>query len=235
MLAVGNPDLAENVAVYVPGTTAQLDSIGGDIDRVANLYRRSEKYGSGSVATIMWLGYDAPDTIIKDASMDKYAERGAPDLLSFLNGLEVDQDKHVTALGHSYGSVVIGEGANQGDLRADEIIAVGSPGMHVGQAKDLDVGEDHVWIQKAEGDPVPALGRFVHGSSAGVGIPTLPLVPSDDGFGGTILSTDTHGHSDYWKAESVSLDNQAKVIMGGHETREVGDDPELAPRPMLYR
>ncbi|ROO90376.1 alpha/beta hydrolase family protein [Actinocorallia herbida] len=235
VLSIGNPDSAENVAVYVPGTTSQLDGIGGDIDRAANLHRRSEKYGSGSVSTIIWLGYDAPDSIMKDAAVDKYADEGAPKFLAFLDGIDPGRRKHVTVIGHSYGSVVIGESAIRGRLHADEVIAAGSPGMHVGQAKDLDVGEHHVWVQAADGDPVPALGRLVHGAPAVRGVPTLPQVPSDGGFGGNLMSTDTQGHSDYWKSDSLSLDNQAKVIMGGHETQGVDDDPGLAKRPMFYR
>ncbi|WP_308104459.1 alpha/beta hydrolase [Actinocorallia sp. API 0066] len=235
ILSIGDPDSADNVAVYVPGTTAQIDSIRGDLDRAANLWRRSVKYGSGSVATIVWLGYDAPDTILKDAPVDKYAEAGAPKLLRFIDGLPAGSSKHVTAIGHSYGSVVIGEAAIRGDLKVDEVIAVGSPGMHVGEAKDLDVKPENVWVMAATGDPVPQIGRFTHGGAAINGVSVVPQVPSDEGFGANILATDTRGHSAYWAEESQSLDNQAKVIMGGHFTPEQSDDPVLAERPRLYR
>ncbi|MDL4814769.1 alpha/beta hydrolase [Actinomadura opuntiae] len=69
---------------------------------------------------------------------------------------------HLTAVGHSYESTVIGEAARQpGDrLRGDDIMVAGSPGMHVMHAGDLGIGAGHVYAQEARGDQVPAFGRY---------------------------------------------------------------------------
>jgi hypothetical protein len=87
----------------------------------------------GDVATIMWLGYDAPDTI-PEAAFDGSAEQGGALLDSFVDGLHASHDTgrtHITAVGHSYGSVVVGEAAVPGDgPHAGDIVVAGSPGMH---------------------------------------------------------------------------------------------------------
>ncbi len=40
---------------------------------------------------------------------------------------------HLTAMGHSYGSTVVGEAAKTGGLPGDDIIVQGSPGMHASE------------------------------------------------------------------------------------------------------
>ncbi|MEU9982550.1 alpha/beta hydrolase [Streptomyces sp. NPDC050856] len=219
VVANGNPDTADHTAVYVPGTTSNLGKVGGDIDRMANLWRETARMpGAGNVSTITWLGYDAPQSIVKDAPFSHYANDGAPAYNRFMNGLETAQggpDKsHTTAIGHSYGTTLIGSAARQGDLPADDVILAGSPGVQVGSAEEMDVPKGHVWNEEADDDPVPDIGRYGHGGSQwrlGGGV---WLVPSDEPFGANQMSTDTTGHSDYWKANTQSLRNQAAVVAG---------------------
>ncbi|GAA0961917.1 alpha/beta hydrolase [Actinocorallia libanotica] len=239
IIAIGDPDKTRHTGIYVPGTTAQLDNIDGDLDRAVNLWTRGQKYAPDSVSTVMWLGYDAPDGIIADAPRNIYAESGAPKLRGFAEGLRAAREgkvAHLTVIGHSYGSVVVGEAARGGGLPVDDIVVAGSPGMHVGQAEELGIGKEHVWAQAAEGDPVPAMGRLGHGRSAReYPVPTLPLVPSDGGFGGRVLATDTNGHSDYWNAGSQSLDNQVKVVTGTYGNSDPLDDPTLRNENLWVR
>lgn len=239
IIAIGNPDTAAHTGVYVPGTTAELDRIGGDIERAVNLWRQSQQYAGGQVSVITWLGYDAPDTIVKDAPLDKFAAAGAPELDRFIDGVRVAQGRghqHITAIGHSYGSTVIGVAAKSGGLHVDDIIVAGSPGMHVAHAKDLRIDPNHMWSEKADGDPVPDIGRWGHGepdrSSTN---PIYPLVPSDPEFGGHHLTTDTHGHSDYWNLGSKSLDNQARVLTQTDRNKNPFDDPEIQDPPPIIR
>ncbi|WP_157963577.1 alpha/beta hydrolase [Actinocorallia populi] len=236
IIAIGNPDRSRHTGIYVPGTTAQLDNIDGDVERVVNLWKQSQNYVfKDAVSTVMWLGYDAPDGIVADATRDQYADAGAPKLRGFVNGIRAGQDApkaHVTVIGHSYGSVVVGEAAKKRDFAADDIVVAGSPGMHVGKAAELGIGAERVWAQAAEGDPVPNAGRMGHGRPdpekrwGFVGNP-MPLVPSDDQFGGQILETDTQGHSEYWNEGSKSLDNQVKVMVHTHGNSTPADDPVL--------
>ncbi|CAL9536984.1 hypothetical protein SUDANB106_04175 [Streptomyces sp. enrichment culture] len=226
IIANGNPDTADRVAVYVPGTTSNLGSIGGDINRMTSLWRESQAMAQGqNISTITWLGYDAPQSIVKDAPMSHYADDGAPALNRFLDGLETSNSTesggHRTAIGHSYGTTLIGSAARQGGLNADDVVLVGSPGVQVGHARDLDAPPGHVWNEEADGDVVPDIGRYGHGGSQWtIGGGTF-IIPSDELFGANRMSTDTTGHSDYWGPGTESLKNQAAVVAGQYDRVEI--------------
>lgn len=230
VLANGNPDKAAHQAVYVPGTTSNLGKIDGDIDRMTTLWNQAQNAaGDSPVSTITWLGYDAPQDIVKDSPFSHYANDGAPAYNRFMDGLDAshtgESEPHRTAVGHSYGTTLIGSAARQGDLNADDVIFAGSPGVQVGSAEEMDVPKGHVWNQEADGDKVPDIGRWGHGGSqwrmgGGVGI-----IPSDDLFGANQMTTGeddwngqktgaAHGHSEYWAPQSSSLFNQANVVAG---------------------
>ncbi|POG47048.1 hypothetical protein BV881_12940 [Streptomyces sp. ZL-24] len=220
IVANGNPDTADHTAVYVPGTTSNLGGIGGDVERMTNLWRESDAMAGGKeVSTITWLGYDAPQSVVKDAPFRHYADDGAPAFNNFMDGLDVanttDSGGHHTAIGHSYGTTLIGSAARQGELNADDVVFAGSPGVQVGEASQMDVPEGHVWNEEAKGDPVPDLGRFGHGGSQwrlGGGV---ALIPSDEVFGANQMTTGTsEGHSEYWDRDTDSLRNQAAVVTG---------------------
>ncbi|MFI7892454.1 alpha/beta hydrolase [Streptomyces sp. CACIS-1.16CA] len=230
IVANGNPDTADHQAVYVPGTTSNLGSVGGDINRMANVWRVATDEADGaSVSTITWLGYDAPQSIVKDSPFSHYANDGAPAYNQFLDGLDAsrtaESDPHRTAIGHSYGTTLIGSAARQGELNADDVILAGSPGVQVSKAEQLDVPKGHVWNQEADWDVVPDIGRFGHGGHDRDGV---WLIPSDPVFGANQMTTDTDGHSDYWKENTQSLRNQGLVV-AGH-----GDEVKLEPTPSAY-
>jgi hypothetical protein len=223
IVANGNPDTADHQAVYVPGTTSDLNSIGGNINRMVNVWDVAQAKAPGqSVSTITWLGYDAPDEVVKDAPYSHYAYDGAPTFNRFLDGLEVshsgDTPPHRTVIGHSYGSTLIGAAAEKGTLNADDVVFAGSPGVRVSGADEMDVPKGHVWNEEGGSDVVPDLGRYGHGGDGFV-------IPSDPDFGANQMGTNTHGHSGYWEPGSKSLLNQALVVVGK------GDDVELKPDP----
>ncbi|GGX62038.1 alpha/beta hydrolase [Streptomyces minutiscleroticus] len=216
VVANGNPDTADHQAVFVPGTTSNLGSIGGDINRMVNLWHVADDAADGkSVSTVTWLGYDAPQDIVKDSPFSHYANDGAPAFNRFMDGLEASHsgqsEPHRTAIGHSYGTTLIGSAARQGELNADDVILAGSPGVQVPKAEQMDVPEGHVWNEEADGDPVPDIGRFGHGGTDWDGPWTIP---SDERFGAQQMTTDTEGHSDYWKESTESLWNQGQVVAG---------------------
>lgn len=230
IVANGNPDTADHQAVYVPGTTSNLGGISGDIGRMVNVWRVADAApGNDSVSTITWLGYDAPQNIVKDSPFSHYANDGAPAFNHFMDGLDAshtgDSDPHRTAIGHSYGTTLIGSAARQGDLNADDVILAGSPGVQVPKAEQLDVPSGHVWNQEADGDPVPDIGRYGHGGTDWDGPWTIP---SDERFGANQMTTDTEGHSDYWKEKSDSLWNQGQVVAGN------SDNVKLKPPPNYW-
>ncbi|MEU3409976.1 alpha/beta hydrolase [Streptomyces sp. NPDC006658] len=123
------------------------------------------------------------------------------------------------------GSTTVGAASKaSGHLAADDIVVAGSPGMLVGDARDLDVGKDHVWSQAAGDDAVPlggkvaGLGGYKWGVETWHGLPYnagyVQTVPSDEAFGAHRMAVDTSGHSGYWKEDSTSLQNQAAVVTG---------------------
>ncbi|MFH8800172.1 alpha/beta hydrolase [Streptomyces sp. NPDC017936] len=227
IVANGNPDTADHTAVYVPGTTSELGNIEGNMNRMADVWRTANNEADGkSVSTITWLGYDAPDSVAKDAPFEHYAYDGAPAFRGFMDGLDTSHSgatpSHTTVIGHSYGSTLVGSAAQTGQLNADDIVFAGSPGVKVSGADEMDVPKGHVWNQEAERDPVPDLGRWGHGGDGFI-------IPSDQEFGANQMTTDTEGHSSYWdkddKGPSQSLLNQALVVVGK------GDSVALKPPP----
>ncbi|MHB9860120.1 alpha/beta hydrolase [Streptomyces sp. YIM S03343] len=230
IVANGNPDTADNTAVYVPGTKSKLAGAKGDIQRMQDVWDASHQLSPGkTTSTITWIGYDAPQNIAPEAMEKHWAYEGAPKLNNFLDGLQTVQGgpdaSHTAVIGHSYGSTTVGAASKApGHFAADEIVVAGSPGMLVGDASDLDVGKNHVWSEAAHNDPVPLGGKIAHlgGYKWGVqtfhGLPydagPIQTVPSDEAFGAHRMGVDTSGHSGYWDKGSYSLWNQAAVVTG---------------------
>ncbi|MGW1990075.1 alpha/beta hydrolase [Embleya sp. NPDC001921] len=224
IVAIGNPDTAAHTAVYVPGTGAGLTNIGDHVQRMRRLVIASRGYtGPEDVSAIAWVSYDAPDTLIQ-AMSSADSQHAAPVLQKFLRGVGIsqgiDSKKHVTLIGHSYGSVVVADAArSEGGAYAQDVIVAGSPGMHVAKAKDLNMNPSHVWVLAASGDPVPTLGSGAHApvveDSGRLGRRT----PDDEGFGANRMTANgAEGHSEYWASGSLdSLDNQAAVVVGRYE------------------
>ncbi|SES08181.1 Alpha/beta hydrolase [Streptomyces sp. yr375] len=223
IVANGNPDTADHQAVYVPGTTSNLGKVDGDITRMKDLWRVANTEAHGQpVSTITWLGYDAPQELVKDSPFEHYAYDGAPAFRDFMDGLDAshsgDSDPHRTVIAHSYGTTLVGAAAQTGHLNADDVVLAGSPGVKVSHAEEMDVPKGHVWNEEADGDPAPDIGRFGHGGDGWV-------IPSDPSFGANQMTTDTEGHSGYWDVGSDSLRNQARVTVGKF------DDVQLKPPP----
>ncbi|MFF5092424.1 alpha/beta hydrolase [Streptomyces niveus] len=161
IVSYGNPDTSKNVSAYVPGLGTKLDGdfAGGTVQRALDTAIGAQGHDPSS-ASIVWLGYDAPQNVDVISTGD--AERGAPAYNEFMNGLGVtneNKDPHLTAIGHSYGSLTVGTAAQQngGIPGADDIILLGSPGVGVDKAEDLGVGKDHVYVGAADNDLVTQL------------------------------------------------------------------------------
>ncbi|MEU0676059.1 alpha/beta hydrolase [Streptomyces sp. NPDC006172] len=238
VMSIGNPDTADNVATYVPGTGSKLSNIDGNISRSELIQDQSAIADPAhSTASIMWLGYDAPQGLVTDATDQKWADDAREPLSGFLAGIDTVHEGRVnsTVLGHSYGTLVTGETMrDHPDLPVDNAILVGSPGVGVNHAKDLNIPPDHVWAATAKNDLVnlapPPAGRLA---------PLNPMAygrlfddhsimygndPTSDEFGGqTFTVADGHlpgwngdampAHSQYWEGDSLA--NMAKIVTGG--------------------
>lgn len=167
IVSYGNPDTARNVSAYVPGLNTSLDEdfARNDLKRAWDTAKGANKYDHSSAA-IVWLGYDAPQSMdgldSLDVMGDERAVTGGGAFNGFMGGISAtneNEDQHLTAIGHSYGSRTVGSATQQGGgiPGVDDIILVGSPGVGVDRAEDLGVGKGHVFVGAAENDVVTKL------------------------------------------------------------------------------
>ncbi|MFJ5677699.1 alpha/beta hydrolase [Streptomyces sp. NPDC093097] len=219
VVSQGNPDTARNVAVQVPGTDNDLTNVDEQIERVRRLQEAAGSTSRESTAVVSWLGYDAPELDGTMATTGR-ADAAAGDLRNFTHGLRESHNgerAHMTVLGHSYGSTVVGDAASHSNgIDADDVVVVGSPGMAVGRAKELQMDPDHVWAGWAPDDIVSTVASNK----------TLGQNPAEKEFGGKVFDVDTSGHGGYWDKGSESLANQGRIIAGKRPS-----DGEYRERP----
>lgn len=167
IVSYGNPDTARNVAAYVPGLNTSLDKefAEGDLKRARDLSIAANQHGAPAAA-ITWLGYDAPQSPdglgSLSVAVSGKADEGGLAFREFMSGIEVaneNENPHMTAIGHSYGSRTVGAATQHegGIPGVDDIVFVGSPGVGVDSAAELGVGQDHVFVGAAANDVVAKL------------------------------------------------------------------------------
>ncbi|MGJ9412957.1 alpha/beta hydrolase [Aeromicrobium sp. CF4.19] len=199
-VAFGNPETADHVSVNIPGLGSTMNNFDGVAGDAATVREAAARQSDGTVASIAYLGYDAPDfSGSVDGVVDGLgvagegaADRGATNLSHFVDGLretyrgdgeQQDPRAHVTVVGHSYGSVTTGIAAGDG-MDADDVVLVGSPG-----AGDANPTADHltgnVYIGASDEDFVTRLGTEQDVS--------LGVDPASEGFGGVRFRVDEQG------------------------------------------
>ncbi|MGH3748457.1 MAG: alpha/beta hydrolase, partial [Micromonosporaceae bacterium] len=93
VLAVGNPDTADNVATYVPGTGNDLGGVAGAVGYTDRMARDAETTAPhDDTVVIMWLGYDAPDDPLLNSPSGEYAQAASDDLRRFQDGLRATHE-----------------------------------------------------------------------------------------------------------------------------------------------
>ena len=154
----GDVDHAAHVGTFVPGMFSNPEeSLSGDKDDDLNwamrLREAAKKHNpDGSVATVMWLDYDAPPSPIRAASTHR-AHMGAEALASFTEGINASRaasggsEPHQTVLGHSYGSTTAGFAADHARAGViDDLVLFGSPGSGVQDAREYNLGTGHAYV-----------------------------------------------------------------------------------------
>ena len=217
-IAIGNPDEADNTAVFVPGTTNNVRNLKGlTTGDAARLYKEMSDE-TGPKAVVIWLDGAEPQNIAPDATLDYWAEADTSNLVADLNGLRAahvsasasGDGGHLTAIGHSYGSYMVGRALTHG-ASVDDVIFVGSPGVGVNHASDLGMDPQHVWDGQSGTDQILIAGkRFTPDPLTGNN-------PADADFGAQHFSVSgTHSHGDYLKP-GESLDNIALIASGKYD------------------
>lgn len=235
-VAIGDPDNADHVSVTTPGLGTNVrESLGSMIGEAQALKAESEgqlneRHAGGSVATIAWIGYDPPqktysDLDIAGVAMEGRAESAAPTLANFYEGLDVastKNDPHITALGHSYGSLATSLALQENGRAVDDVVFYGSPGLGghspllmpgvllvdtplgglndaVDSPEDLGLSSGHVYEMTNDGDPIAHANRFGRSPAS---LPWVTHLSTDeisisDEFGNERTYTEGEGHAEY--------------------------------------
>jgi hypothetical protein len=159
IVALGDPDTADNVVTSVPGLGGRLDHVADELARIDHLSGAAHHAAPHeSTSVIAWLGYDAPDTLLQAAGKGR-AVGAEPALHRFQAGLRATHQgarSHNTVVGLSYGSTVVGMTGHSLGLAADDVVLIGSPGVGVDHAADLGLDPAHVWASTARHDVINA-------------------------------------------------------------------------------
>ncbi|WP_433625763.1 alpha/beta hydrolase [Nocardia sp. CA-120079] len=236
-IAVGDPDTADHISVTTPGLGTNLrESLGSMVGEADTLKTESERQlrAAGSddtVSTIAWIGYDPPqktysDLDIANVMLQGRAEEAAPSLAKFYEGLDTastQNDPHITALGHSYGSVTQSLALQEGGHAVDDAVFYGSPGLgghaltttppwvegtpigplndKVHSAEDLGLQDHHVYEMTEKGDPVANLNRFGQSPNA---LPWVTHLSTDEITVDGQTYTGASGHAEYPRTDNTT-------------------------------
>ena len=222
-LAVGDLDAADHVAFNVPGLSTDLSTLPQHGDSAFDLYHEARQTSPDeTVASVAWLGYDAPSGwdsagVVRDDDARDGGALLARDVAGY-RASRGDDQPHLTVIGHSYGSTTTALSATENDLAADDIALVGSPGAgEADHAGDLGVGADDVWVGSSSRDPVTYLANT---GWVNLGPLSLGEDPSEDAFG-----------AQRFRAEA--LDRAPWVSIGAHELLRLRVG--VAVQPVVHR
>jgi uncharacterized protein YukE len=218
-ISVGDLDTADSVAVIVPGTGVDVTGdMSAQVARAAEVWAATEPLDeSEDVAVLAWIGYDTPNYV--EAASQWNAVAGAPLLAATVGGLTArpGNSPRTTIIAHSYGTVTTAEaGEEPGELGADAVVLVGSPGTR-GTAGDFDLPDERVFVGEAGDDWIA--DTWVHG-----------VDPSWEWwYGGTCIDADMpeiedSDHYHYFDPDSQALHNMALIVQGRYRSVVGCDD-----------
>jgi hypothetical protein len=168
ILAINNPDTADNVATLVPtvrtGLIEGTSGISRYVTAALNLVGAAgEASRDPRTSVVIWANYSVP--LLAETGAASPEAQAAPLLGQFQGGLYSTNVNgahlHTTVIGNGTGSVLIGEAAKlPGCLSAEDVIALGRPGLdadmsaafssHAGSS--AHEGGSHVWLYADESD-----------------------------------------------------------------------------------
>jgi hypothetical protein len=242
IVAIGDPNTADNVAAFVPGMGRGINNMSTEITRADRLVQQATVVEPHErTAAVVWIDYDRPPDL-RHAASEGYAEQAERPLDRFVDGLRATEQNpgtHVTVVGHSYGSTVVGFAARDESLAADDLVFLGSPGVGAEHADQLNMPAARVWASTADHDIIraatvsgggildlPAFTRPFFGESTERG--WFGANPADGHFGGHVFASEPgsrahpiDAHNAYFANGSQSLANIARIVVGGDRFAEV--------------
>ncbi|MFJ1456479.1 alpha/beta hydrolase [Nocardia sp. N2S4-5] len=253
--ALGNVDTAHTVNWHVPGTNTTSASLAYQFEPLHNLYKETLRVEpSLELASIIWIGYDAPAGPVKTgfvkAAFRRRARVGGDRLACDIAALHstrrragiADPDQLVNRLyGHSYGSVTLSYAGRDGRLAGliDSVILAGSPGTGpIHHAEEFGIGADNVYIFASWRDVVTKFGADEPGAHSRLH-PRLGhgIDPATEAFGGVRLGAEFPSdwvgvetvHQGYLHYdESTGLPHEA-LVHAAHITAGRGATRERVP------
>ncbi|QDQ98079.1 alpha/beta hydrolase [Tomitella fengzijianii] len=186
-VAVGDPDTAEHLAVTTPGVNTTVEgSLATMVDeaevlraaaaaQIADGAAPNPGGAADDIAAIAWIGYDAPQlpgddpaelaSGLMDTVTPGTARDGAARLAPFLDGLQAASqhpDPHITALGHSYGSITTSLALQNPAIggAVDDVVFYGSPGVMADDPGDLGLAPHHAYVLEADDDEIADIGAL---------------------------------------------------------------------------
>jgi hypothetical protein len=246
-IAIGNPDLAKNTAVIVPGTSSSVKGgwLHDNHNDALNLFAQANAADpKNPTAVIAWMGYDAPNDFsdVQRISTPELARTGGQALAQDVNGLwatHLGAGQHVTVLGHSYGSTTVADAFALGHMHANDAVLIGCPGTDLApNATSFHLDGGHVYVGDASTDPVGMLGELNGVSKHFFGDdipgqlfgrdPGLGTDPAADGFGSVRFRAEVpgsdginpHDHSYYYHPGSEALHSMADIASGHGDALE---------------
>jgi pimeloyl-ACP methyl ester carboxylesterase len=230
-VAVGDVDHAERVGVTVGGLNTRVSSsVEGMVGEARTQQQKAAELRSiaglanpNAVASIAWLGYQAPSGLAA-VGQDGLARIGAKDLNSFYRGLGATTtvaNQDITAFGHSYGSLTTSLALQQGGAPVDNVVLYGSPGGEITDASQLNVKPGHAYFMIGVNDGVseivPGFGAFGPGLDAVPGMTELGVNTTTAPGPGTHLGDGqlherAYGHSEYARMDNDPIDSPERQL-----------------------
>lgn len=210
---LGDLAAARLVAVVVPGMGSTMANFTKKVRDDAE----SLLLATPGSAVIAWTGYDAPAGAetgrVWEVATTGQAVAGGAALVPFLTALRLDRRVPTTLIGHSYGSLTVGQSLLQG-ARVDRVVFIGSPGTGVRHVSEFPAGAAReVYAGEVDGDPVATLERFGEAPTD----PDFGAFAYDAGPADSLSPLDRH--SEYFD-EGTALDNLSTIVSGGRPTAE---------------
>ena len=247
IVSIGDLDTARDVAWNVPGMTTDITKIGDNLESARDLYdQASGPDGSASLASVAWIGYDAPSGADMGAVAAPGAAKDGGNLLAAdIQGFTAARDQaglgqgsgpsdhlNLNLIGHSYGTPTVGWAGDGGRLAddVDTVTLLGSPGTGgVTDADEFGIGAQNVYVGSAANDFVGHLG-----SPNGVnsfGMSGLGSDPATSTYGAERFRAEggdatalIGNHNSYYQPGTESLQNLGRIVTGhgadiSHENR----------------
>ena len=137
---------AKHVVLLAPGVALAGSSAESALRAAQTMVRLDPT--AGELAVVAAQVYESPPSIAAGAS-GSYAAAGGPAFADFAAGLPL-AGSHVTIVGHSYGSTVVGEALRRGLIGelvgGGDLVILGSPGVGADTVAGLGVDPGRVWV-----------------------------------------------------------------------------------------